>query len=202
MKRTTIFVFLLLCAGLCLTSCSKKEASPADATNTENQQSTDGGEAQQDEAYAKLKDITLPDANGKTHSLLEEVKKNPVTLIDFWASWCGPCMREMPNVKQTYEQFKNRGFNIIGLSLDNDREAWQQAVSNMELTWLQLSDLKGWDSAAAQLYNVQSIPFTMLVNSEGEIVETNLRGEELQHAVAEMVADAEDTAKLEADNRE
>ncbi len=202
MKRTTIFVFLLLCAGLCLTSCSKKEASSADATNTENQQPTDGGEAQQDEAYAKLKDITLPDANGKTHSLLEEVKKNPVTLIDFWASWCGPCMREMPNVKQTYEQFKNRGFNIIGLSLDNDREAWQQAVSNIELTWLQLSDLKGWDSAAAQLYNVQSIPFTMLVNSEGEIVETNLRGEELQHAVAEMVADAEDTAKLEADNRE
>ncbi len=202
MKRITIYALLLLCSGLCLTSCDKKGTSAADAPQTESQPIADGSEEMELQAYENLKDITLPDINGKNHSLLEEVKKNPVTLIDFWASWCGPCMREMPNVKRVYDQYKNRGFNIIGLSLDNNGEAWKQAVSNMELTWLQLSDLKGWESAAAQLYNVQSIPFTMLVNDQGEIVQVNLRGETLEHAVAEMVSDAEDAAKLKAEEKQ
>ncbi|HNM25393.1 MAG TPA: TlpA disulfide reductase family protein, partial [Saprospiraceae bacterium] len=101
-------------------------------------------------------------------------------LIDFWASWCGPCRRENPNVKAMYEKYHPKGFNIVGVSLDRERGAWVKAIEADGLVWSHMSDLKGWNSEHAKIYSVSSIPQTVLLDKEGRIVARNLRGEALQ----------------------
>ena len=114
--------------------------------------------------------------------------RGKVLLIDFWASWCGPCRRENPNVVATYNEFKGQGFEILGVSLDKTQAAWAGAVASDGLTWTHVSDLRGWTNAAAQQYGVNSIPATFLLDREGKIVARNLRGEALRAKVAELVA--------------
>ena len=114
--------------------------------------------------------------------------KGQILLIDFWASWCGPCRRENPNVVAMYKEFKDQGFEILGVSLDRDKASWEAAIQADQLTWKHVSDLKGWQNAAAQLYGVRSIPATILLDREGRIVARNLRGEALRAKVAELVA--------------
>lgn len=132
-------------------------------------------------------DIKLPSLNDKEIALSDYVGKNKLVLIDFWASWCGPCIKEMPNVKAAYSKYKEKGFEIVGISLDNDKEAWNAASKRLNIEWPQMSDLGGWQSSAAQSYSITSIPTTLLLDSEGKIIAKNLRGEELEKKLAEIL---------------
>jgi thiol-disulfide isomerase/thioredoxin len=111
---------------------------------------------------------------------MTEVEKNKVTILDFWASWCGPCRQEMPFMLQLYEANKNRGLGIVGISLDKDKNAWVSAIKNLKLPWPQMSDLKYWDNDVAKAFNVTSIPHTIVVDQKGKILRRGLRGEELK----------------------
>lgn len=112
--------------------------------------------------------------------------RGKVVLIDFWASWCGPCRRENPNVVKMYQAYKDKGFEILGVSLDRDRQRWLDAIQQDGLTWPHVSDLQQWSNAVAQMYGVNSIPHTVLVDKEGRILARNLRGEALEHKLAEI----------------
>ena len=130
-------------------------------------------------------ELVLPMANGKDLALSSF--RGKVVLIDFWASWCGPCRKELPNVKRCYEKYKAKGFEIYGVSLDKERGAWIEAIAEEGLTWPQVSDLKFWESEAARIYAVQSIPYTVLVGKDGKILATELRGVDLDKKLAEVL---------------
>lgn len=133
---------------------------------------------------AHVADISLPNLEGKLVNLTDYVGKGKYVLVDFWASWCGPCRREMPNVVAAYQQYHAKGFEVVGISLDNKREAWAQAVSDLQMPWPQMSDLKGWKSEAAALYNIRSIPATILYGPDGKVLATNLHGQGLKARLA------------------
>ncbi|MCK5920763.1 MAG: TlpA family protein disulfide reductase, partial [Methylococcales bacterium] len=107
-------------------------------------------------------------------------------LIDFWASWCGPCRREIPNVKRAYDKYKSKGFEVLGVSLDNNKGRWLQSIKQEGLEWPNVSDLKRFRSVAAADYGVNSIPYTVLVDPEGKILATRLRGPGLHKKLAEI----------------
>ncbi len=112
--------------------------------------------------------------------------RGKVVLVDFWASWCGPCRRENPKVRELYAKYKDQGFEILGVSLDRDATAWKRAISDDQLTWKHISDLKGWQSSYASLYSVTSIPQTILLDKEGKIIVRNLRGDALAARLQEI----------------
>ena len=128
--------------------------------------------------------IILPTADGNKFAL--ESLKGKVVLIDFWASWCGPCRQENPNVVNVFNKYKDKGFIIYGVSLDNDRDKWLQAIEKDKLTWHHVSDLKGWQSEGAKTYSVTSIPATYLIGKDGKIIAKNLRGEQLEIALRKI----------------
>jgi peroxiredoxin len=131
-------------------------------------------------------ELSLMDASGKIIALSS--LRGKVVLIDFWASWCGPCRGENPNVVAAYNQFKDKGFTVYSVSLDNNKDQWQAAIAKDGLVWPNhVSDLKGWQSDAAKLYGVKGIPATFLINQEGVLIGTNLRGEDLKAKLAELL---------------
>ena len=115
--------------------------------------------------------------------------RGKVVLIDFWASWCGPCRRENPNVVKNYNKYKDKGFDILGVSLDREPGAWKKAISDDGLPWHHISDLKGWQSSHAALYSVTSIPQTVLVDKDGKIIARNIRGEQLGDKLKEILGE-------------
>ncbi len=131
-------------------------------------------------------EISLPDTEGKTVKLSSF--RGKYVLVDFWASWCGPCRRENPNVVQAFNQFKNKNFTILGVSLDRpgQKENWIKAIKEDNLTWTHISDLKFWQSEVVPVYQVGSIPFNVLVDPDGKVVAENLRGNALEQKLHEL----------------
>lgn len=136
----------------------------------------------------KAPDFTSTDPEGKPVRFYENLKG--YTLVDFWASWCGPCRKENPNIVAAYKEFHDKGFNIIGISLDKKKENWIKGIQDDNLTWLHVSDLLFWNSAIAKLYGVRAIPGNYLVDSKGIIVAKNLHGEELQTTLKSLLGQA------------
>lgn len=135
-------------------------------------------------------DVAQPDAEGQEVSLKSVVENpaNKYVLLDFWASWCGPCMGEVPHLKKTYDEFRKKGFEIYGVSFDEDRGDWLGAVEQNDMNWLHVSEVKGFDNQAAKDYAIQGIPSNFLIDGQGTIVARNLRGEALYEKISELLA--------------
>jgi peroxiredoxin len=130
-------------------------------------------------------EIALSDRSGKIITLSS--LKGKYVLVDFWASWCGPCRAENPNVVSAFEKFKQKKFTVLGVSLDDDKAAWQNAIVADKLNWQHISDLKKWESTVVTTYQLQVIPFNVLVDTNGIIIATALRGQALQDTLARML---------------
>jgi len=148
-----------------------------------------GAEEPADKSYPLLNqqapNLTMNDLNGKPVSVSNF--KGKYVLIDFWASWCGPCRQENPNVVAAYNKYKNKNFTVLGVSLDEDKAAWQKAIEKDHLTWNHMSDLKQWESAAVPAYGFEGIPFNVLLDPTGKIIASSLRGPDLTNKLAEVL---------------
>lgn len=129
-------------------------------------------------------DFTMNDTEGKPVQLAS--MKGKVVLVDFWASWCGPCRQENPNVVKLYQQYHGKGFEILGVSLDRSKDDWLKAIKDDNLTWMHVSDLQYWQNAAARLYGVNAIPQSFLLDKDGKIIAKGLRGEDLAKKLTEL----------------
>lgn len=131
--------------------------------------------------------FTMDDTTGHPISLASVVDHHKYTLVDFWASWCGPCRAENPNVVAAFKKYHRKGFTVFGVSLDRDHASWVRAIKHDGLDWTQVSDLKFWQSAAGKLYGVESIPHNVLISQKGIIIAQDLRGEALQQELKKLL---------------
>lgn len=133
-------------------------------------------------------DFTMKDPEGKEVKLSDYAGKGKVIVVDFWASWCGPCLAGMPALKETYKKYKGDKFEIVGVSLDKDEKAWKDAIKKHGLEWQHMTDLKFWDCEGARLYGISAIPHLVVIDKDGTIVARNLHGEELDAKIKELIA--------------
>ncbi|MCQ4872318.1 TlpA family protein disulfide reductase [Butyricimonas paravirosa] len=131
-------------------------------------------------------DFTLPTPEGEDISLLKFLENKKLILVDFWASWCAPCRKEGQNIKAIYEKYHAKGFDVLGVSLDNSAEKWKKAIQEDQTPWMHVSDLKGWKTPLLKLYEFKSIPCLYLIDGQGKIVARDLRGEDLRNKIAEI----------------
>lgn len=134
-----------------------------------------------------LPDLRINASRGGEVSILEEVSKNPFTIIDFWASWCAPCLRDMPKMVRLYHRYHSQGIGMIGISLDMDANEWQKAIDRTGQPWLQLCDMKGWESDIAEQLHIQAIPHTLLVDSTGKVLVSGLSCDDLEAFLEELM---------------
>lgn len=151
----------------------------------QQQQQQPSASATKFQAGQSVPEISLPTPSGETMNLSD--LKGKIVLIDFWASWCRPCRAENPNVVRMYNKYKNKGFEIFGVSLDRTKDAWVQAIEQDKLTWHHVSDLQFWGSEAAQAYGVNAIPYTVLLDKQGKVIAENLRGPSLESKLEELL---------------
>ena len=144
-------------------------------------------QANNDDQEQQIEDFTMATPEGTELSVMDEVEQHELTILDFWASWCQPCVREMPNMVALYDAYHDKGLGIIGISLDEDHEQWTKAIKSLGLKWPQISDLKGWNSYAAEMFHVQAIPHMIVVDKNGAILQRGLRGEELSSFIARQL---------------
>ncbi|KAA6335414.1 Thiol-disulfide oxidoreductase ResA [termite gut metagenome] len=135
-------------------------------------------------------DFEMETPDGKPAKLSDYAGKGKVVLVDFWASWCGPCRSEMPHLIAMYEKYKSKGFEIVGVSLDANRESWKSGIEQLGITWPQISDLKYWNCEGSKLYGIRAIPHTVLINGDGTIIARGLRGVELQSSLDQLFEDS------------
>ncbi|MCD0476191.1 TlpA family protein disulfide reductase [Flavobacterium sp. EDS] len=133
-----------------------------------------------------IPDIDLPDTKGNVISLSS--LRGSLVLVDFWASWCGPCVKEQPELLKLYQKYPNK-FRIYGVSLDSKKTAWLGAMTKLKQPWIQVSDLKLWDSPAVLDYKIQSIPFNALIDKNGIILAKNIHGNKLEELIKELTTD-------------
>ena len=177
-KHKLILMGLSIVLAACSTKPQNQQAAEADHMATETQA---------EEKLENVGDLQLTDMNRDRVSIADELAKNKITIIDFWASWCGPCRQEMPLVVKLYESHKAQGLGIIGISLDEDYKTWTEAVKEMNMSWPQFSDLRGWDDYVARQFGVTAIPHTMVVDQKGNILARGLRGEELHNFIDQQL---------------
>ena len=134
-------------------------------------------------------DLEMATPDGKMHKISEFVGQGKYVLVDFWASWCGPCKAEMPNVLEAYNRFHGKGFEVVGVSFDKKKEAWVKAIGQLKMPWLQISDLKGWQCAAAPIYKIDIIPDNILIDSQGKIIDRGLRGKALHTRLEKLIGE-------------
>ena len=181
--------FLMLAACLLLaTACRQKVqvSEKIEVVDSETGEPVDMASAT--EPGETFVDLGLPGPQGQTVWVGDYVGQNKLVLIDFWASWCGPCIRELPNVVKAYERFHDKGLEIVGVSLDKDKASWLAAIEQTGQKWPQMSDLKGWECAGAQIYGIQSIPANVLIDDHGKIVARDLRGDALLKEIESRLA--------------
>ncbi len=191
------YIIPIMTMMLCLTACARnKNAVPNTSTPAQSTVDTTPYTGETTPSHPligkKYVDVSVGGTDGRQHKLSEYIGgkatkgKKKYVLVDFWASWCRPCMMEMPNVKSNWERYRSQGFEVVGISLDGNRQAWMQAINNNGYLWPQLSDLNGFDCSAAALYGIEYIPWNFLCNEEGIIVAVELRGEDLANKLKEI----------------
>ena len=179
---------LAAAVALALTACGSRGNAPTSANNGDGSATSAVQKADSTRDEPRI-EFSMTDIDGKEVNVTDEFAKQKITVIDFWASWCGPCMQEMPNLVRIYGKYKDKGLGIVGVSLDEDKSQWTEAVSSMGMVWTQLSDLQGWNNSAAQKYGIQAIPFTVVVDSTGKVLDAGLRGEQLETEIAKLLGD-------------
>lgn len=132
-------------------------------------------------------DVKGFDPDGKGAALSDYAGKGKIVLVDFWASWCGPCVRSMPELITIYQKYKSMGFEIVGISLDNSKDDWKKAITSLIITWPQFSNLKGWDDDCAVAYGIDAIPHLMLIDKDGKIMDRNLNTDEVNFKLQELL---------------